>query len=107
MLATSLSRRNTHAELAAWSSLALLCAVTGCGTAAYEERLDATVATLRANPAAAKPGEKPEQPSTPAAELLKQAAPGQNEAPAAEAAGAAGQGGVVGRTILAPTDALP
>lgn len=107
MLATSLARSNPQAQFAAWSSLALLFAVTGCGTGAYEERLEATVATLRANPAAAKPGEAAERPGTTAAELLKQAVPEQNEAPAAEAAGAAGQGGVVGRTILAPTDALP
>jgi len=103
MLATSLSHRNTHARLVAWSSLALMFAVTGCGTAAYEERLNATVANLRATPAPANPGEAAEPPAAPAQEAV----PGQNAAEAAEAANAAGQGGVVGRTILAPTDALP
>ncbi|MBX3411105.1 MAG: hypothetical protein KF708_00195 [Pirellulales bacterium] len=107
MLATARVRGKSYVQITAWSSLALLLAVSGCGTSAYEERLEATVGALRAGPPAARSGEAAEPPAAPAGLPVDDPVPGQEAVEAAGAANAAGQGGVVGRTILAPTDVLP
>ena len=88
-------------------ALVLLLPLAGCGTGAYEERLEATVQAMRAGNAADAAGEAAEPPAAPDGE--KPISPIEEallEAKAADAANASGQG-VAGRAILAPTDAFP
>lgn len=107
MLATSYRHASSLRACIVGFAFALTLPLLGCGTGAYEERLEATVQAMRAGKAADAAGEASEPPAAPDGE--KQISPIEeaiNEARAAEAANASGQG-VVGRTILAPTDAFP
>lgn len=108
MLATALTRSLSRCRLEVHFALALaLClALAGCGTGDYEEKLNAAVQAMRAGQPPDQTGDAA-QPAAPAGE--QPADPVVDEAQkaaAAEAANASGQG-VVGRAILAPTDAFP
>jgi len=92
-----------------WAIVIAALVLSGCGRGEYEERLDATVqrqrtggpliGVERAEPPAA-PAENAAPSETPSDEAQNATERG------ADAANASGQG-VVGRAVLAPTDAFP